>query len=149
MKPFDQQLYDRDDAAKYFVIDWLKTLDIHARVNPDPYGIDLLATGPLGEYEIEVEVKQSWSGHRFPYSSLHFAGRKDKFIRDGINLRFVTLNKEWTYAAIVSGEQLSSAQVIKKNTIYTTDESFIEIPAHQIQIRATNQSQFLVFLPCH
>ena len=140
MKPFDQELYDRDDAAKYFVIDWLETLGIQARVNPDPYGIDLLANGPLGEYEIEVEVKQSWSGHRFPYESLHFAGRKAKFIRDGINLRFVTLNKEWTYAAIVSGEQLSSAQVIKKNTIYTTDEAFIEIPADQIQIRATNQS---------
>ncbi len=140
VKPFDQELYDRDDAAKYFVIDWLKDLDIQARVNPDPYGIDLLATGPLGDYEIEVEVKQSWTGYRFPYQSLHFAGRKTKFIRDGINPRFVTLNREWTYAAIVSGEQLSSAQVIKKDTIYTSNESFIEIPVSDIQFRATNHN---------
>ena len=140
MKPFDQSLYDRDDAAKYFVIDWLKTLGIEARVNPDDYGIDLLGTGPLGNYEIEVEVKQNWSGKSFPFETLHYSARKTKFLKDGVNLRFVTLNKEWTYAAVVSGEQLASAQVIKKNTIYTTDESFLEIPIRDIQFRSTNQA---------
>jgi hypothetical protein len=142
MKPFDQELYDRDDAAKYFVIDWLKAIHIDARVNPDPYGIDLLATSDSGDYEIEVEVKQNWSGWRFPFQTLHYSARKYKFLRDEVQTRFITLNKEWTYAAVVKGEALRSAQAIKKNTIYTNDELFIEIPLDQIDFYKTNDEDW-------
>ena len=138
MKPFDQELFDRDDSAQFFVIDWLKTLNIEAWMNPDKYGIDLLGKSDLGDFEIEVEVKQSWSGPRFPFKTIHYSARKTKFLKQGVNLRFVTLNKEWTHAAVVRGEQLLNAKVIEKDTIYTIGEQFLEIPAKEIQFYATN-----------
>lgn len=134
MKPFDKELYDRDDNAKHIVIEWLETLGVRAWVNPDQYGIDLLGEGELGDYQIEVEVKQNWSGERFPYNSIHYSARKLKFIVPNTNLRFVTLNKEWTHACVVSGEALEQAKKIEKNTRYTSDESFIEIPIAKTRI---------------
>ena len=134
MKAFDKDLYDRDDNAKHIVIEWLATLGIEAWVNPDQYGIDLLGKGELGDYQIEVEVKQNWSGERFPFKTIHYSARKLKFIVPNTNLRFVTLNKEWTHACVVSGEALEQAKKIEKNTRYTTDESFIEIPISKTRI---------------
>jgi hypothetical protein len=142
VKQFDSELYERDDSAKFFVIDWLRTLNIEAWVNPDQYGIDLLGTSELGDFEIEVEVKHNWSGPRFPFKTIHYSARKTKFLKEGVNLRFVTLNKEWTHAAVVRGEQLLSAKVIEKDTIYTSAESFLEIPAKEIQFYATNHEDW-------
>ncbi len=142
MKPFDPQLYERDDIAKFFVIDWLRAINIEAKVNPDPYGIDLLATSSNGDYQIEVEVKQNWSGWRFPFQTLHYSARKAKFLKDGIQTRFITLNKEWTYAAVVNGESFRSAQKIKKDTIYTNNELFIEIPLNEIDFYKTNDEDW-------
>lgn len=134
MKAFDKDLYDRDDNAKHIVIEWLQTLGVTAWVNPDQYGIDLLGTGELGDYQIEVEVKQNWSGERFPFKTIHYSARKLKFIVPNTNLRFVTLNKEWTHACVVHGEALEQAKKIEKNTRYTTEESFLEIPISKTRI---------------
>ncbi len=140
MKPFDQELYDRDDGAKHFVIDWLKIHGITARVNPDDFGIDLLGQGQLGDYEIEIEVKQGWSGEYFPYPTLHYASRKMKFVKPNVNLRFITLNKEWTYAAVVKGEDLIAAKIVQKDTIYTKGEYFIEVPIADVKIYRTHMA---------
>ena len=133
MKPFDSELYDRDDHAKHVVIEWLKTYDITARVNPDDYGIDLLGYRDNESYEIEVEVKHSWKGRRFPFESLHYSARKLKFLNTTASVKFITLNHEWTRCAVVDGDDLSSAQIVKKKTKYTDLEEFIEIPRHQIK----------------
>lgn len=138
MKPFDQELYNRDDGAKYFVIDWLKIQGIAAWVNPDDYGIDLIGRGELGVYEIEVEVKQGWSGEYFPYPTLHYAARKMKFVKPDVNLRFITLNKEWTYAAVTKGVDLEQAKIVQKDTIYTQGEYFIEVPVSAVKIYRTH-----------
>ena len=134
MKPFDSDLYERDDNAKYIVIDWLATKDINAIVNPDEYGIDLLGEGHLGNYGIEVEVKQNWSGAKFPFPTIHYSARKKKFIDAAENIRFVTLNKEWTHLCAVSGETLRQAKIVTKDTKYTKAEEFIEIPIEQTRI---------------
>lgn len=127
MKPFDQKLYDQDDNAKEIVIEWLSTFDIIARVNPDPYGIDLLAHGPNGNYDIEVEVKHNWKGERFPFETVHFSARKTKFVTHLPNNIFVMLNHEWTYALIITGEVMQASKKIRKDTTYTKQEEFLQV----------------------
>jgi hypothetical protein len=134
MKPFDQELYDKDDNAKYVVIDYLATLGIQARVNPDPYGIDLLADWYGSDYEIEVEVKHNWSGPEFPFDSLHYSARKVKFLNPKAEVRFITLNNEWTHAAIVTGQNLLGCKIVEKKTKYTERESFLEVPLDKVRL---------------
>jgi len=133
MKPFDQALYDSDDQAKHIVIDYLSTLGLQARVNPDPYGIDLLADWFGKDFEIEVEVKHNWSGRDFPFDSLHYSARKLKFLNAHAEVRFITLNHEWTHAAVVTGEDLQDCKIVKKKTKYTEDEKFIEVPIDKVR----------------
>lgn len=128
-KPFSQDLYDQNDlGAKSKIIDWLQTNGITAWENPDQYGIDLLGTGPRGNYQFEVEVKHNWSGPDFPFATVHFSARKDKFASDNPNNFFVMLNHEHTHALIVPGRALVSGKRVIKSTKYTQDEQFIEIP---------------------
>ena len=43
-KPFSQIIYNADDNAKHQIIEWLMDQGFEAWVNPDDYGIDVLAT---------------------------------------------------------------------------------------------------------
>lgn len=133
-KPFSQELYDRDDKAKHKVIDWLSRHGIDAHVNPDQYGIDLIGSGPRGKYEIEVEVKHNWSGDTFPFSTVHFSARKDKFASDNPNNFFIMLNHEQTHAMIVTGKAILNGERVTKQTIYTQAEDFIAVPANSCRI---------------
>lgn len=132
-KPFDQELFDADDLAKHHVIDYLGQHGIVARVNPDEYGIDLLADKNGKAYEVEVEVKHNWSGASFPFRSLHYSARKTKFLNSAAEIKFITLNHEWTHAAIVDGDDLRAAKVVEKKTKYTQAESFLEIPVEKVR----------------
>lgn len=133
-KPFDLELYNQDDKAKLLVIDWMKGYGIDAYVNPDHYGIDLLATGPKGSYQIEVEVKHNWTGPQFPYQGVHFSARKQKFVVNHPRCLFVMLNNELTHALVVDGPTLAAAKIISKSTIYTAQEDFIEVPLSECKV---------------
>lgn len=128
-KPFDQALYDKDDAAKNFVIDFFtKRYGFLVYVNPDQYGIDLIVENERGTFELEVEVKHNWKGKRFPFPTIHFAARKIKFAENPEHVHFITLNDDWTYGILIDGETFASSRVITKNTIYTKNEKFVEVP---------------------
>jgi hypothetical protein len=127
-KPFSRKLYNDDDNAKDRVVEWLKKSDWDAWINPDQYGIDVLAYAPNGDsYAFEVEVKHNWKGPRFQYSTLHYSDRKRKFLTTPDTIKFITLNHERTHALIVPGPVLSVAPTIVKDTIYTNNEKFIEV----------------------
>ena len=135
MKPFSQELYDNDDKAKHLVIDFLESNHWEAWVNPDIYGIDLLALDPNGiEYQVEVEVKHNWTGDKFPYKTLHFAERKRKFIDSDRVTLFITINDDRTYALVAFEEALSEAAVIVKDTSYTSQEKFLEISVSSCEL---------------
>jgi hypothetical protein len=128
-KPFSPTLYAQNDDAKLLVIDYLKANGFLAKVNPDQYGIDLLARNiqTSQNYELEVEVKHNWKGPRFQFSTLHFPGRKLKFVKDSKTTVFFILNHERTHAYWVDGTVLSKSPVVTKDTIYTKNEQFIEV----------------------
>lgn len=127
-KPFSQALYDRDDHAKEFVIDWLwERHGIRALVNPDKYGVDLVTD----KYEIEVEVKHNWKGEKFPYQSIHFSARKLKFVKP--TTVFFMLNDDWSYGLLVEWDAMEKAKTIRKDTIYTEQEKFLEVALSDCQ----------------
>jgi hypothetical protein len=116
IKPFSLELYTDNDNAKELVIKWLESKGCTAWVNPDQYDIDLLFKNPSGDYySCEVEVKHNWKGAKFPFKTMHIPARKLKFATD--NSIFVVLNSE----------DLRKAPIVRKNTIYTKGEYFVEI----------------------
>lgn len=133
MKPFDQSLYDQDDNAKFVVIEYLESLGFTAWVNPDDYGIDILADLAGHRYEIEVEVKHNWSGPHFPFPTLHYSIRKFKFLNSEARVRFITLNHEWSHAGVVTGEDLLVGKIINKETKYTKHEAFMTVPTEKVR----------------
>lgn len=133
-KPFSQRLYANDDNAKDQFVEYLRHKDYEAWINPDRYGIDVLAHKDGKDYKFEVEVKHNWKGATFQYDTLHYSDRKRKFLDEPENTSFVTFNDDRTHALIVPGTVLAEAPTITKNTIYTKDEKFIEVSISDCQL---------------
>ncbi len=126
IKPFSLELYADNDNAKELIIKWLEAKGCTAWVNPDQYGIDLLFKNSTGDYySCEVEVKHNWKGAKFPFKTMHIPARKLKFATD--NAIFVVLNSERTHLIMLHGEDLRKAPIVRKDTIYTEGEYFVEI----------------------
>lgn len=135
-KPFDPAQYEADDAAKHLVIGWLRRRGYEAEVNSDQYGVDVLARRGSQPYHIEVEVKHAWCGGRFPFDTLHYSARKMRFVTVDPPTYFVTVNDERTMMLVVSGAALLRAEVITKDTIYTSGERFVSIPIAFARLRS-------------
>lgn len=126
-KEFSQSLYDANDDAKHQVIAWLEERGFMAWVNEDQYGIDVQALRMGKQYVFEVEVKHNWGDGGFPFDSVHFPLRKNKFAAED-NAWFVMLNRSRTQMLLVSGAVFRESKVVRKATKYTEDEEFVEIP---------------------
>lgn len=132
-KPFSPLLYEKNDNAKELIIDWLKLKGFEAWVNTDQYGIDIVYHDDTNVYRYcEVEVKHNWKGSRFPFDTVHFPKRKLKFANS--NSMFAMLNHERTHVLLISGQQFLDAPIIRKDTIYTKNEEFIEITISDCKI---------------
>lgn len=129
-KTFSDEHYKADDNAKNDVGKWLATKWGFAgvRVNPDKYGIDLLAEHNGTTFGIEVEVKHNWKGSRFPFSTLHYSARKIKFLESASVVYFVTVNDDRTHLLLTSSEDMEGLKLVKKDTSYTEAEWFLEVP---------------------
>ena len=139
-KPFSPELYADNDNAKELIIKWLNTDDEnHAYVNPDQYGIDVICdTADARRYFYEVEVKHNWNGAKFPFSTVHFPKRKMKFAnKDSI---FAMLNHQRTHVLLISGQQFLDASIVRKDTVYTRNEEFIEITVDDCKIVELGES---------
>jgi hypothetical protein len=126
-KVFSQEHYEQDDWAKYQIIEWLERKGYEAWVNPDKFGIDILATRWGRQFAFEVEVKHNWRGRYFPYEQIHFSARKRKFVALDVETWFVMLNHERTMALLVEGEHILSAPIVNKDTKYSLYEAFVEV----------------------
>lgn len=126
-KVFDTDHYDSDDWAKYLVLGFLETKGYKVWVNPDRFGIDLLAERRGKKFQFEVEVKHNWHGIFFPFERIHYSARKLKFIDLDSETWFVTLNDEQDRAVFVGGDHLLLSPIIYKRTKYTENEPFVEV----------------------
>ena len=107
-----------------------------AWVNPDKYGIDVLATKNGEQYGFEVEVKHNWQGEKFPFNTVHFSARKQKFI--GFNHLFTMLNDDRSCVLVVDEQALRAAKIVSKQTKYTDNELFIAVPIHDCTVFRLN-----------
>ena len=128
-KPFSEALYTENDDAKHQIVEWLLNNSFDtAGINPDQYGIDILAEKDGQAYEIEVEVKHNWKGKRFPFGEVHFPARKKKFAKDSEFVWFFMLNHERTHGLIVDGFDFVRGALVQKNTSEYDNDMFVEIP---------------------
>lgn len=137
-KKFSKSLHTKNDNAKLLVIKWLESQQYKARVNPDPYGIDVLAEKKGIKYRYEVEVKHNWTTDDFPFDTIHFSARKRKYVAE--NSFFVMLNSKRTMMLVVGYDVLKRAKIVTKSTIYTTSEQFIEVPVSACTIYPIEES---------
>jgi hypothetical protein len=130
-KPFDQELFDKNDQPAREVVKhfFAYTWGLILNDNPDKYGPDLVAhRGSVFEGFVEVEVRHSWKGNRFPFEKVQFAMRKAKFFSYK-PITFVILNSEMTHLLWFNGIDLElGGKRITKNTRLTVGETFIEVP---------------------
>jgi len=129
-KVFSTEHFDNDDWAKYLVLSFLESKGYEVWVNPDRFGIDLLAKRWGKKFQFEVEVKHNWQGVFFPFERIHFSARKLKFVDLDSETWFVTLNDEKNRAVFIDGEHLLSSPIIYKDTKYTQNEPFVEVDIH-------------------
>lgn len=135
-KVFSQAHYDADDNAKYDLIAWLRAKGFKAWVNPDQYGIDVLATSLGGErFEFEVEVKHNWNECGFPFDLVHWSARKLKFAKPNRLNWFVMFSSDRSQALFVSGEVMLDSDVVEKDTKYSQGEWFIAVPVWRCVFR--------------
>ena len=131
-KPFDINLYNQDDSVKGILCDWLRSKGFRAYVNPDKYGIDVLSDWFGDDTGVEGEVKHNWTGAHFPFKTIHYAARKFKFLDGNKQVKFVTFNHNRTHIILVDASEFT--KIVTKETKYTRDETFYEIPIENCQI---------------
>ena len=125
MKPFDQQLYDRDDPAKHLVLAWCQAKMPECWINPDEYGIDIITT----RGNIEVGVKHSWKGARFPFPTVQIPIRKRHLCKPGEQMWFAIVNHDLTHHMFISGATAWESPVIE-HTHNGVTELFMDIRKH-------------------
>ena len=135
VKEFSQELYDADDQAKHLVIAYITQQwgFTNVRVNPNKYGIDLLALEAGRPVGIEVEVKHNWTGYPFPYENVHISARKTKFVGEQPETYFVMVSHDWSRMIACGAEAFDGAALVLKDTFLTHKELFIEIPLHRFE----------------
>ena len=135
-KPFSSAQYDADDDAKnqvgkFVAQHWGLT---NVRVNPNRYGIDLLADDDGTPTGIEVEVKHNWQGDQFPFGTVHFSARKTKFLEECPQVYFAMLNDDRTAMLVLDGSQFTDAKLVCKHTKHTLNEWFLQIPLSKFKV---------------
>jgi hypothetical protein len=128
MKPFSPELYATNDDAKYLILAWLESKGYAAEINPDQYGIDILARNEERSLRVEVEVKHNWGDDPFKYDTLQIPERKAKFAKDP-DTWFIVLNSTRTQALICSGQSLLTSPLVEvSNRLVNKGERFFQVP---------------------
>jgi len=126
MKKFSKELFEKyDEAAREVAKDWLTEEGWAVRDNPDKYGTDLKATKEGIHFDIEVEVRASWTGD-FPFDTLNIPARKAKFAQK--NTIFLVFASDFEHFYAVTAETLNLCGFIEKDTKYTKGELFFDVP---------------------
>lgn len=127
-KKFDRNLHEQNDSiAKKKAIRYFKRIGFNVIENPDPYGIDLISD----KFYVDVEVKYSWSGSHdnFKFDKLNIPYRKLKFTKLDMPSAFMVMNKQKTYAFVVSGSLLATCpKQVVSNKYEKEDEWFFKVP---------------------
>ena len=123
-KKFDKELFDKNDsiarskAKEYFLSKGQEVKD-----NEDKYGPDLVLGSGIN---VELEVKHSWKGRKFPFKTVQIPERKEKFAK--IGCLFVMFNSDLTSGFLIQSKDiLESPKVEVSNKFVKSGEKFFQI----------------------
>jgi hypothetical protein len=131
-KEFEQHEFDVYDApardrAKTF---W-EHAGYHCEDHEDQFGVDLVVRGKGKTFYCEVEVKKSWHGVKFSYSTLHIPVRKAKFLTKPT--QFLVFNAGLHAVARVGRKTVAAAPCVEvPNYKSPFRERFYDIPAEEV-----------------
>ena len=130
-KPFDEghlSLYDA--KARKAVKAFLRDRGHHCWDNQDKYGPDIKVAnmGLRPPLYVEVEIKNHWGNDKFPYATMHIAGRKLHWITGEDKVVFCILNHDASQMWACANSRMSGARLIQKDTLFTAGEWYIEVP---------------------
>lgn len=130
-KKFDQDLYQKNDPAKLKAIEYFKSKDMAAMVNPDDYGIDLIVDD---KFYCEVEVKHNWRGNSFTFPTLQIPERKMKFAKVCDKpVMFMVFNSEHTHAFLARADDVLKSPLREVPNKYVPEgEMFFQIPVSKL-----------------
>jgi hypothetical protein len=104
-------------------------------INPDRYGCDLVYRTNLDMDSppqlLEVEVKHTWDGGRFPYDTVNVLYRKAKYFEEGADL--LLLSGNLTDYLIIKGPDALALEPVEVQNIYVGQlEFFYQVPLEQV-----------------
>lgn len=130
-KSFDPEMYkEHNDRAIYRVLEYVADSGVHATVNPDQYGPDIVIyKGFRPASYIEVEVVRKWKSSPFPWSHIHILERKLKYLNLGRPIEFYRLNVTLQRAVIVPDFEVTKVQLQEvRNQQIESGELMCRIP---------------------
>lgn len=134
-KRFDINLYEQNDKlAKESAIKLLDKRKYKIEENPKKRGVDLLVYNK-GEhiFNIECEIKRVWTGKDFPYESVQFPERKEKFAKLDKPTLFIMFNKDQSaFLAVDSRDLVKSPKVEVPNKYVYSGELFFQVPLKKV-----------------
>lgn len=125
-KPFDASLYAEHNAIAVMAgLNYLSSCGRDAiQENDDKYGVDLLHS----KGSLEVEVKLSWKGGRFPFAEINVPYRKLKYFgTPGCEFLMLAANRK--DFLVISGASIMQCAVEEQSNKYVASgEQFFKVP---------------------
>ncbi len=114
-KPYSEELHDEyrwteDEIHNKIDLDNYNLID-----NPEKKGIDKLIVDSNGNVEggIDVESHGKYWHDEFPFSSVHFLVRKEKFVSDEMKNYYILVNDDMTDCCMMSMNELIKYRKIR------------------------------------
>ena len=132
VKPFSRDLYNRyNDFAIEVAVHFLRQSGYEFVDKKECYkSHDFIVTKNNKKYKIEVEVSQNWTSIGFPYQDMSVPFRKSESKSDF----YIRMNKTGSALFFLPMKQVLSAPIITKNTCYTKNEMFFNIPVSELKL---------------
>lgn len=127
IKPYSQEM-DKDNKWVEMLILGKIVVSNHKVIkNPDKYGIDLLVLNSVEETVggIECEKHGKYWLKTFDFPTVHFLGRKAKFVNS--RCFYLMVNLDGSNVVMISFAELPKCPTILKDTPHTHGESFYEV----------------------
>jgi hypothetical protein len=132
-KAFDRELYRaNDNKARQATKRYFERKGYTVYDHPDQYAQDLVVEDEGATFCVECEVKNVWSGERFPYQSVQLPERKSKFFNTAT--MFFIWNKELTHAMTFWSQDVQQLEPVEvPNKYVQKGEYFYQIPMDMVE----------------
>jgi len=142
-KPFSKKLYDMYNYLENIVIEKINIKNHSLTKNKDRYGIDIVIKkeeNVVGGIEVESHGKY-WKSIIFPFNTVHFLGRKKKFIGD--NNYYLMLNESCTNCVVIPTKKLNDEFLTLQNNEKCNNEYIYDVPKNKCIFGWDNINLFL------